>query len=84
MVRQAREMVADGAAGRDPRRPGRVPPGLAAEPLEETGTSRPAGAPTRRGRGRWCVGDIGTHAYNLADFVTGLRLEAVAAELRPS
>ena len=28
-----------------------------------------------------CVGDIGTHAYNLARFVTGLQLESLAADL---
>ena len=28
-----------------------------------------------------CVGDIGTHAFNLAEFVTGLRCEQLAADL---
>ena len=28
-----------------------------------------------------CTGDIGTHAFNLAEFVTGLRFERVAADL---
>ena len=28
-----------------------------------------------------CLGDIGTHAYHLVEFVTGLRTESVAAEL---
>ena len=28
-----------------------------------------------------CVGDIGTHAFNLAEFVSGLRVERLAAEL---
>ncbi|MEL7184356.1 MAG: Gfo/Idh/MocA family oxidoreductase, partial [Pseudomonadota bacterium] len=36
--------------------------------------------PVRSGAGG-CVGDIGTHAYNLAGFVTGLRAESLAADL---
>ena len=36
--------------------------------------------PERAGSGG-CIGDIGTHAYHLACYVTGLRLEAVCAEL---
>jgi predicted dehydrogenase len=29
-----------------------------------------------------CIGDIGTHAYNRAGFVSGLRLESLAADLQ--
>ncbi len=36
--------------------------------------------PARAGVGG-CIGDIGTHAFQLATFVTGLRTEAVSAEL---
>ena len=36
--------------------------------------------PARSGAGG-CIGDIGTHAYNLADFITGLELTEVCAEL---
>lgn len=36
--------------------------------------------PRKSGRGG-SVGDIGTHAYHLAGFVTGLRLEALTADL---
>lgn len=37
--------------------------------------------PARSGPGG-ATGDIGTHAYNLARFVTGLKLEALAADLQ--
>ncbi|WP_375687063.1 Gfo/Idh/MocA family protein [Pseudooceanicola sp. LIPI14-2-Ac024] len=37
--------------------------------------------PARSGAGG-ATGDIGTHAYNLARFVTGLQLEALAADLQ--
>jgi predicted dehydrogenase len=36
--------------------------------------------PKRSGAGG-CIGDIGTHAYNLARFVTGLKLQALSADL---
>ncbi len=37
--------------------------------------------PARSGAGG-STGDIGTHAYNIARFVTGLKLEALAADLK--
>jgi predicted dehydrogenase len=53
-----------------------------ATPLERTGNKQAAWRtdPKRSGRAG-CLGDIGTHAYNLARFVSGLRCEAVAGDL---
>jgi len=52
------------------------------EPLERTGHKQADWRtdPARSGAGG-CVGDIGTHAYNLADFVTGLDLTEICADL---
>ena len=36
--------------------------------------------PTRAGAGG-CIGDIGTHAYNLADFIVGIPVKELCAEL---
>ncbi len=36
--------------------------------------------PEKNGRGG-SIGDIGTHAYHLAGFVTGLKLQALTADL---
>ncbi len=82
MVRQARQMVADGELG--PIRVVQVeyPQDWLATPLERTGQkqalwrtdpaqSGPAGS----------LGDIGTHAFNLASFVTGLNCQELAADL---
>ena len=42
--------------------------------------SRPTGAPIRRAPApAAAIGDIGTHAYNLAAFVTGLEARASCA-----
>ena len=50
--------------------------------LEETGHKQAAWRtdPARSGPAG-CLGDIGTHAFNLAEFVTGLHCERVAADL---
>jgi predicted dehydrogenase len=52
------------------------------EPLERTGQKQADWRtdPARSGAGG-CVGDIGTHAYNLADFVTGIDVTEICAEL---
>ena len=54
-----------------------------AEPVENTGKSRPTGAPipARSGAGG-STGDIGTHAFNLANFVSGLTPGQLAADLQ--
>jgi predicted dehydrogenase len=52
------------------------------ERLEASGHKQAAWRtdPTRSGAGG-CIGDIGTHAYHLACFVTGLELEELLAQL---
>lgn len=82
MVRQARAMVAAGDLG-----PIRVVQVEYAQdwlstPLERTGQKQAEWRtdPARSGGGG-ATGDIGTHAYNLACFVTGLRAESLAADL---
>ncbi len=51
-------------------------------PLETSGHKQAGWRtdPAQTGAGG-CIGDIGTHAYNLARFVTGLAVEEVSAEL---
>ena len=52
-----------------------------ADPLEATGQKQADWRtdPARSGAGG-CVGDIGTHAYQLAHFVTGMMPEQILAE----
>ena len=82
MVRQARAMVAAGAVGAVRVVQVEYPQDWLAEDLESTGQKQAAWRtdPERSGAGG-CVGDIGTHAMNLATFVTGLRATALAADL---
>jgi predicted dehydrogenase len=82
MVRQAREMVAAGELG--PIRLVQVEyvQDWLSTPLEKTGQKQAEWRtdPARSGPAG-SLGDIGTHAYNLACFVTGLALEQVAADV---
>jgi predicted dehydrogenase len=82
MVRQAREMVAEGAIGDVRVVQAEYPQEWLTTPLEETGQKQAAWRtdPVRSGAAG-SVGDIGTHAFNLAEFVSGLRVESLAAEL---
>ncbi len=86
LVRQARAMVADGTLG-----------GIRVVQVEYAQDWLTAALETAPGQGgqkqaAWrtdpaqsgpagSVGDIGTHAFNLAEFVTGLSVESLAAEL---
>ncbi|MEM7644846.1 MAG: Gfo/Idh/MocA family oxidoreductase [Pseudomonadota bacterium] len=82
MVRQAREMVEKGLIGRIRVVQVEYPQDWLTTPLEHEGLKQAEWRtdPERSGAGG-CVGDIGTHAYNLAGFVTGLRAESLAADL---
>lgn len=81
LIRQARDLVASGALGKI-----RV---VQAEYAQDwlTNAADPGNKqaswrtdPKRSGAGG-AIGDIGTHAYNLLRFVTGLKTEAVSADL---
>lgn len=82
MVRQAREMVAAGDLGEIRVVQVEYPQDWLTEATEATGQKQAAWRtdPAQSGAGG-CIGDIGTHAFNLASFVTGLTLEALAADL---
>jgi predicted dehydrogenase len=82
LVRQAREMVAAGQLGDIRLVQVEYPQEWLTEPIEQTGQKQADWRtdPARSGGGG-CLGDIGTHAYNLADYVTGLKLESLCAEL---
>jgi predicted dehydrogenase len=82
MVRHARDMVRADALGAIRIVQVEYPQEWLTTPLEATGHKQAEWRmdPDRSGAGG-AIGDIGTHAFNLAEFVTGLRCEAVAADL---
>ncbi len=82
MVRQAREMVREGRLGEIRVVQIEYPEDWLTERIEASGHKQAGWRtdPARSGPGG-CVGDIGTHAYNLADFVTGIPVTEILAEL---
>ena len=82
MVRHARELVRAGELGTIRLVQVEYVQDWLAEPLELTGQKQAEWRtdPARSGAGG-ATGDIGTHAYNLAEFVTGLTLESLAADV---
>jgi predicted dehydrogenase len=82
MVKEARKLVADGALGKIRKVVVEYPQGWLSELLEKTGHVQASwrGDPKRSGKTN-CVGDIGTHAFNLAEYVTRLEVEELIADL---
>lgn len=79
MVRQARAMVAEGLLGDLRVIQAEYAQDWLARDLPGHKQADWRGDPERAGAGG-ALGDIATHAYHLAGFVTGLRAEAVSAE----
>src|SRR5690606_25085989 len=81
LIRQARELVESGALGKIRVVQVEYPQDWLTEPAAEDNKQASWRTdPAKSGAGG-AIGDIGTHAYNLARFVTGLKTEAVAADL---
>jgi predicted dehydrogenase len=82
MVRHARELVANGELGEIRVIHVEYVQDWLTTRLEETGHKQAGWRtdPARSGAGG-AVGDIGTHAYNIAAFVSGLHAESLSAEL---
>ena len=82
MVRQARAMVADGTLGAIRVVQVEYPQDWLTERIETTGHKQAEWRtdPKRTGAGG-SIGDIGTHAFHLASFVSGLELDSVLADL---
>jgi predicted dehydrogenase len=83
MVRQAREMVKNGELGEIRIVQMEYPQDWLAEPIEQAGQKQAAWRtdPKQSGAGG-STGDIGTHAYNLGCFISGLEGEELAADLQ--
>lgn len=82
MIRQARAMVAAGELGEIRVVQGEYPQDWLTTDLEKSGQKQAVWRtdPKRSGAGG-SVGDIGTHTYQLATFVSGLTLDELACEL---
>lgn len=82
MVREARQMVADGKLGNIRLVQVEYPQGWMATRVEDTDNKQASwrADPAKAGMGG-ALGDIGTHAHNLAEFVTGLEISELCADV---
>ncbi len=82
MVKQARAMVRNGDIGKVVKVVSEYPQGWLATKLESEDQKQAAWRtdPARAGVS-CCMGDIGSHAENLAEFITGLKITEMCADL---
>jgi predicted dehydrogenase len=82
MVKQAKAMIADGVLGNIRKVIVEYPQGWLATKLEDSDQKQAAwrNDPQRSGIGG-CVGDIGTHAEHLAEYVSGQKITAICADV---
>ena len=82
LVRRMREMLRSGMLGTIRIVQAEYPQDWLSEAVEKTGQKQAAWRtdPKRSGAGG-AIGDIGTHAYQLADYVSGLEVKELQAEL---
>ncbi len=81
MVKQARHMVCSGELGCIRKIVAEYPQGWLATGIDKEGQKQAAWRtdPAKAGTSS-CIGDIGTHAENLARYITGLEIESLCAE----
>jgi predicted dehydrogenase len=81
-VKHAKKMVADGYLGKIRKVYVEYPQGWLSEKIEDEGNIQASWRtdPARSGKAG-CMGDIGTHAHHLAEYITGLKTIEVCAEL---
>ena len=82
MVKQARDLVRSGKLGAVRKIVVEYPQGWLSTALEKTDQKQAAWrTDPKRSGAAGCMGDIGTHAENLARYVTGLRISELCADL---
>ncbi|CAN5424209.1 Gfo/Idh/MocA family oxidoreductase [soil metagenome] len=82
LVKEARDLVAAGKLGKIRKIVVEYPQGWLATKIEDADQKQAAWRtdPTRSGAAG-SIGDIGTHAENLAEYITGLKIEELCADL---
>ena len=82
MVKEARDLVAEDRLGAVRRVVVEYPQGWLATDIEATGQKQAAWRTDPRFAGASsCMGDIGTHCENLAEYITGLQITEMCADL---
>ena len=82
LVKEARDLVQSGRLGKIRKVVVEYPQGWLATRIEASGQKQASWrTDPKRSGAAGCIGDIGTHAENLAEYVTGLRISELAADL---
>lgn len=82
MVKLARDMVRQGKLGQLLKIIVQYPQGWLVTPVEREGSKQASWrTDPKRSGAAGCMGDIGTHAENLAEYITGLRITECCADL---
>jgi len=82
MVKLARDMVAQGELGKILKVIVQYPQGWLIHPVEQKGSKQAKWrTDPKQSGGSGCMGDIGTHAENLAEYITGLKIAHICADL---
>ena len=82
MVKLARDMVRQGDLGKIIKIVVQYPQGWLIKPIEKEGQKQAAWRTDPKQSGAaGCMGDIGTHAENLAEYITGLKIKQICADL---
>lgn len=82
MVKQARRLLQEGALGKIRKVYVEYPQGWLSTFLEKTGQAQAAWRTDPKKSGKaGSMGDIGTHAFNLAEYVTGLKVTSICSSI---
>jgi predicted dehydrogenase len=82
LVKEAREMIKNGELGKIRKVVSEYPQGWLSNPIERENQTQASWRtdPEKSGKSG-CMGDIGTHALNLAEYITGLKVTQICADL---
>ena len=82
LVKEARDLVKAGKLGKIRKIVVEYPQGWLATRIEASGQKQAAWRTDPKKSGAaGCIGDIGTHAENLAEYISGLKIKELAADL---
>ena len=82
MVKEARRLVRSGALGNVRRVVVEYPQGWLSTRLETSGQKQAVWrTDPKRAGATGCIGDIGSHCHNLAEYITGLTIDEICADL---
>jgi predicted dehydrogenase len=81
MVRLARQIVAEGTLGKVRVVQAEYPQGWLATAIEKTGQKQASWRTDPKQAGAGALGDIGSHSFQLAEFVTGEKVSEICADV---